>query len=369
MARVATERRGFAAASASGRTGAKGQFGIPPHRAVGSVRRIEDRSRRRINIVLASQAGPASGEQRRTREGVKRASLGLNAPATTSSTDARKMRLEEKRAQKMKKKLQLGAKDDSLEDEPVHFAALTAAGLLDAALLIQGASGAAHDAQLQGMGPLAVLSQASAETALAVALGYVFADLGTGIFHFAVDNYGDGSTPVFGNVIAAFQGHHRQPWSITIRGAANNLYPLVKPAIPFLMLFAALPISSFNDVFLASFIAFVVLSQQFHRLSHFKRSQLSPLVVALQDAGLLVSITEHGAHHRVPFNRNYCIVSGIWNQPLTVAGFFPALENAIVALTGVEPRCWAEPDYDWIGDSPGYYEDDADEVMAEGPPS
>ena len=87
----------------------------------------------------------------------------------------------------------------------------------------------------------------------------MLADLGTGIFHFAVDNYGSGETPVFGNVIAAFQGHHRQPWSITVRGAANNLYPLAKPALVSLALLAALPsLSAEADAFLASFIAFVV---------------------------------------------------------------------------------------------------------------
>ena len=104
-----------------------------------------------------------------------------------------------------------------------------------------------------------------------------------------------------------------------------------------------------------------MLSQQFHRLSHFRRAALSPAVLALQDAGLMVSIAEHNAHHLVPFNRNYCIVSGVWNRPLAAAGFFPALEKAIVAITGVEPRSWAEePDYHWIGAEQAYYDDDDD---------
>ena len=36
----------------------------------------------------------------------------------------------------------------------------------------------------------------------------------------------------------------------------------------------------------------------------------------LQDAGVLVSRRAHGAHHRAPFEGNYCIVSGIWNPVL-----------------------------------------------------
>jgi len=49
---------------------------------------------------------------------------------------------------------------------------------------------------------------------------------------------------------------------------------------------------------------------------------------------------------------NYCIVSGVWNPLLDAGGdekksFFRNLENFVVAKTGVEPRCWHEPDYTW----------------------
>ena len=43
-------------------------------------------------------------------------------------------------------------------------------------------------------------------------------------YHFFVDNYGDGSTPVFGGQIAAFQGHHQRPWTITEREFCNNVH-------------------------------------------------------------------------------------------------------------------------------------------------
>jgi hypothetical protein len=39
-----------------------------------------------------------------------------------------------------------------------------------------------------------------------------------------VDNYGDGSTPIVGAQIAAFQGHHQRPWTITEREFCNNLH-------------------------------------------------------------------------------------------------------------------------------------------------
>ena len=45
----------------------------------------------------------------------------------------------------------------------------------------------------------------------AVLCGFVFADFGSGVFHWATDNYGSDKTPVLGGVIAAFQvktSHH-----------------------------------------------------------------------------------------------------------------------------------------------------------------
>lgn len=45
-------------------------------------------------------------------------------------------------------------------------------------------------------------------TAAAAFVGYLIADLVSGVFHWSVDNYGNKDTPVFGTVIEAFQGHH-----------------------------------------------------------------------------------------------------------------------------------------------------------------
>ena len=78
-----------------------------------------------------------------------------------------------------------------------------------------------------------------------------------------------------------------------------------------------------------------------------KGSGRAPEGAALQDAGLLVSRRAHGAHHRAPFEGNYCIVSGIWNHALDSSGFFRRLETFIAARTGIEPRCWHEPQYTW----------------------
>ncbi|CAF2072183.1 unnamed protein product, partial [Brassica napus] len=64
------------------------------------------------------------------------------------------------------------------------------------------------------------------EPALAGNVGYVLTDLGSGVYHWAIDNYGDESTPQVGAQIEAFQGHHKWPWTITKRQFANNLHAL-----------------------------------------------------------------------------------------------------------------------------------------------
>ena len=70
----------------------------------------------------------------------------------------------------------------------------------------------------------------------------------------------------------------------------------------------------------------------------------------VQEAGILISRRAHGAHHKAPFEGNYCIVSGLWNEVLdqqgSDQGFFRKLERLVAARTGVEPRCWYEPKYE-----------------------
>jgi len=166
-----------------------------------------------------------------------------------------------------------------------------------------------------------------------------------------VDNYGDGSTPGLGPQIAAFQGHHQRPWTITEREFANNCHTTFKPAaLASAAWLVAVPASAppAASAFFATLIACAALSQQFHAWAHGKPSTVPGPVRKLQAAGLLVSAKAHGAHHRAPFEGNYCIVSGAWNGLLDRVGFFRGLEKAVHALTGVEPRCWNEPDYGWV---------------------
>ncbi|XXG79676.1 hypothetical protein AAC387_Pa09g0696 [Persea americana] len=181
------------------------------------------------------------------------------------------------------------------------------------------------------------------EPLLAALLGYVLADLATGIFHWSVDNYGDINTPIFGGVIDSFQGHHDAPWSITERDVANNLHELGRGATTGLLIAHLLSNDATVHGFVSVFGACGMFCQQFHAWSHTPKKALPKLVLALQDMGVLISRKDHALHHQQPFNSNYCIVSGIWNQFLDEYKVCEGMEMVVFYLTGVRPRSWMEP--------------------------
>ena len=108
---------------------------------------------------------------------------------------------------------------DTLDDAP-HMALAVAASFL-ASLW-----GVIHNA--------AFVSKTT--TLAAVATGFIGAELFSGVFHWATDNYGSLETPVFGPACAAFQGHHGAPWTITHRSTFNNVHKIARMACPLALL-------------------------------------------------------------------------------------------------------------------------------------
>lgn len=176
-------------------------------------------------------------------------------------------------------------------------------------------------------------------TALVIgAFSVVLGDLGTGIFHWSVDNYGSLETPLFGSVCAAFQGHHETPWTITFRGFANNVYKICYGTIPALSAVLAVHPAAGTQLFFTLFINWWMLSQEFHKYSHMKTPP--KFVKFLQNRGIILSRKEHGLHHTAPFEGHYCILTGICNPALDGTNFFRHLERLVFNLTGNEPNTW-----------------------------
>jgi len=174
-----------------------------------------------------------------------------------------------------------------------------------------------------------------------VAFGVPAAELFSGCFHWATDNYGSIDTPIVGSACAAFQGHHLAPWTISFRSFANNVFKIARAASPFIML-AALTLPPFGAAFIATMLYGQVLAQEFHKWSHMPATRLRPWQRWLQRSGLAVSTAEHCRHHRPPFGAHYCILNGALNSILDSRPvmFWRRLEALVFRLTGVVPNCW-----------------------------
>jgi len=177
---------------------------------------------------------------------------------------------------------------------------------------------------------------------LTIIFAVVLGDLGTGKFHWAVDNYGFLETPIFGSVCAAFQGHHKTPWTITFRSFANNVYKIGFGTIPVLVGLLVTPsIDPLVRLFSTLFVTFWMLSQELHKYAHMRQSP-SPLIKSLQDRNIILTRKEHGLHHNSPYEGHYCILTGMCNPFLDRTHFFRRLEKTVFYLTGNRPIVWDE---------------------------
>lgn len=228
---------------------------------------------------------------------------------------------------------QVVVEGDDLETQPWQVAAVSATFLGQFLF-----AGNAFNEILIANGGDVTLS--SVESFAVLLSAWALADLGSGVLHWSVDNYGNGRTPVMGGIIAAFQGHHSAPWTITQRGFCNNVSKL---CIPFgLGPMAAINYLSgpFVTMFFATFCSFEILSQEFHKWSHMTKGECPGWVNAMQDIGVSIGRKPHAQHHMAPYDGNYCIVSGIHNEWLDNSGFFRRLEHIVYNFNGVESNSW-----------------------------
>lgn len=193
------------------------------------------------------------------------------------------------------------------------------------------------------LGMAAALAAAPVGALGGLCLGVLGADLFSGAFHWATDNYGDIDTPVVGFACAAFQGHHLAPWTITHRPFANNVHNIAKAAaVPMAVAFAAL--SPAAGAFVGTTLYGQLWAQEFHRWSHMLPSELPPAAQFLQRCGAALSVAEHGRHHLPPYAKHYTIFTGMLNPLLDTTFFWRRVEAAVYRANGAEPNCWKDLD-------------------------
>ena len=170
---------------------------------------------------------------------------------------------------------------------------------------------------------------------LATLLGYLFADLLSGIVHWAFDTWWTETTPIIGeSFVKPFREHHSDPSSITrhdwIETNGNNCLG----ALPILGVACLLPVASTGGVFatmlLLALSLGLVATNQFHKWAH----EESPgrVVSLLQRWHLILPATHHSVHHTSPYDTHYCITTGWFNSLIAATGAFRALERVIRLL-------------------------------------
>ena len=173
---------------------------------------------------------------------------------------------------------------------------------------------------------------------LAAIAGWAFADLASGLVHFACDRFGRDDTPLLGPaVIRPFREHHRDPREITRHGfvelSGNNalaLTPLLAASGALAPWFgeALLPSAAFAWGMSASLG--LLITNQIHRWAHMQRPpRLARLLQRLQ---LAISAEAHARHHAGAHDVAFCITNNWCNAWLDRARVWARAEGAVRAL-------------------------------------
>ena len=189
-----------------------------------------------------------------------------------------------------------------------------------------------------------VMSTSALWPILGVAMGGFLGELFSGCFHWATDNYGSLKTPVVGFACAAFQGHHLAPWTISHRTFPNNVYKIASATIPLIAAVICL-LPPIGAATVAVMFYLQLVAQEFHRWTHTPPSLLPAWKKRLQRAGLALPMQMHIAHHKPPFDKHYCILTGRLNPVLDSSPifFWRRLEAFFFRLNGQEPLSWKDP--------------------------
>lgn len=173
--------------------------------------------------------------------------------------------------------------------------------------------------------------------------GYLFADFISGFVHWLADTWGSVDMPIIGKaLLRPFREHHVDPKAITRHDFIETNGMNCGISIPGVGIVALMPLDNPWSLFFVAMITTAALwvmgTNQFHKWSHQEPEELPGWVKLLQRLHIVLPIEHHDIHHTPPFNKHYCITSGVLNRPLAAIRFFPTLERMVTAVTGILPR-------------------------------
>jgi hypothetical protein len=158
---------------------------------------------------------------------------------------------------------------------------------------------------------------------------YFATDLISGLLHIVLDNPRSLDVRFIRTLAQGFQDHHEHPSRIFEMSLFNHLYVMHLP----LMLFFAAVLPLHSPIFYTAFLIMVGmlhLMQMSHRWAHLPVKSVPGPVRGLQRARVLIRGHRHDQHHKPPYAKDFCIMTGLCN---------PAL-NRVVRVCGVTSHWW-----------------------------
>jgi hypothetical protein len=172
-------------------------------------------------------------------------------------------------------------------------------------------------------------------------LGYLVADVVSGIVHWIGDTFFRDDTPVIGRAfIHPFREHHADPLAITRHGFfevnGNSCLALLPFVAAVLLLGEPRPGEAapalFGQSVALAFALTTFATNQIHKWAHQQRPAAA--VRWMQAAGLILSPAHHGRHHAAPYQQAFCITAGWLDPLLDRTRLFERIEHAIRRFPG-----------------------------------
>src|SRR5688572_27307355 len=134
---------------------------------------------------------------------------------------------------------------------------------------------------------------------LAALLGWILADLFSGLVHWSLDTFGSVRTPVVGPAfIRPFREHHADPQGMTRHDFIEVNGASCLGCLPFL--FLSLQLNGMVHAIVVFACLGILLTNQCHKWAHMDKPPA--LVGLLQRMRLILRAKEHRLHHTPPYN-------------------------------------------------------------------
>jgi hypothetical protein len=167
---------------------------------------------------------------------------------------------------------------------------------------------------------------------MSIFFAYLLADFFSGLVHFLGDTFGTETTPIFGEpFIKPFREHHIDPKAMTLHNfvetSGNNCIVSLPPM--FLIFFFLNPNQNYFTFFCYSSFTFLMLfifmTNEIHKWAHMDNP--NGFIRILQYYNIILSPTHHKIHHTEPYDKYFCITSGILNPFLYKIRFFELVKK------------------------------------------